>query len=132
MNDTVTIIITILLFAVMEAAWLWFSRPFYAGQFANFTKDGKLEIRCKTAVALVYPLMILGFWVLVLKENSKDKANIGKAFIRGAVFGATVYGVYNLTNKATLPGYSWKMTAVDTAWGATVFGVASLLHAWMV
>ncbi len=36
---------------------------------------------------------------------------------RGAAFGLAVYGVYNLTNKATLPGYSWKMVAVDTVWG---------------
>lgn len=123
---------TVLLYAVLETAWLWFAKSFYSGQFNSFSKDGQLRIRSNVAVVIVYPLLLLGFWLLVLNEKRKNGGPVlnttGFAFLKGAVFGATVYGVYNLTNKATLPGYTWLMTAVDTSWGATVFGVASAFH----
>ena len=43
-------------------------------------------------------------------------------------FGLAVYGVYNLTNVATLIGYSWTMVVVDTAWGTVWFGTLAAIY----
>ena len=50
-----------------------------------------------------------------------------------ALLGATVYGVYELTNHATLDGWPLWMVVVDTLWGAALFAaggavVRALIH----
>jgi uncharacterized membrane protein len=52
--------------------------------------------------------------------------------IMGAMFGLVVYGTYNLTNVATLPGYSWTMVAVDTLWGTIVFATLASIYKAML
>jgi len=43
-----------------------------------------------------------------------------------------VYGVYNLTNMATLPGYRWQMVLIDTLWGAILFAVFATVFSVVV
>jgi uncharacterized membrane protein len=49
----------------------------------------------------------------------------------GALLGLAAYGTYDLTNQATLRGWSTLVTIVDMAWGAsltaTVATVATLV-----
>ena len=114
------LLLLLVVYALVEAAWLFAMRPFYASRFAKFTIDRVLSVRSWPAVALIYPLLLGAFYLLVLRARDLVVA-------RGAVFGAAVYGVYNLTNKATLPGYPWCLVAVDTLWGTAVFaGLAAL------
>jgi uncharacterized membrane protein len=112
--------VLLLIYIVSEATWLYAQKGFYAKQFKSFSSK-PLAIRSKLAVALVYPLLLAGFYFLVLKENTNNK------LAKGILFGTVAYGVYNLTNKATLPGYSWTMLVVDTAWGAALFGALGYL-----
>lgn len=115
-------IIALVVFAALEATWLWTMRGFYARQLGSL---GFGKIQSIPAVIMVYALIaaaLLYFVLLPARYESRPKA-----ILRGALFGASVYGVYNLTNMATLPGYSWTMVAVDTLWGATLFAVAAAL-----
>ncbi|KAG1653620.1 hypothetical protein FOA52_007626 [Chlamydomonas sp. UWO 241] len=97
---------------------------FYRARLAPVASDGVLRIRSFLAIALVYPLLLLGAWILVLRDEPSA--------LKGAVFGAVAYGVYNLTNMATLPGYSWALVAVDTLWGAAVFAAVTAIWARLV
>ena len=126
MNTIAATAISFGVYAIVEALWLWLAHTFYAAQFARFALDGELKIRCIAAAIIVYPVLLAAFWFLVLAD--KENATL----LRGAVFGAVVYGVYNLTNKATLPGYGWAMVMVDTAWGATVFGLVAYIYSVLV
>ena len=47
------------------------------------------------------------------------------ALIQGALFGFFTYATYDLTNLATLKGWSLGVTVVDIAWGAVVTGLAA-------
>jgi uncharacterized membrane protein len=118
----IALFVSVLTLAVMEAVWLSSTQSFYSARLSSVSADGTLRLRSLPAAVLVYALLLAGVWVLVLRPAS---GNALRAAGRGAVFGATVYGVYNLTNMATLPGYRWSMVAVDTMWGATLFGVVS-------
>jgi uncharacterized membrane protein len=50
--------------------------------------------------------------------------NAHASFATAVALGLGIYGVYNLTNMATLDNYSWKVAMVDTAWG--VFSISAL------
>ena len=43
----------------------------------------------------------------------------------GALFGLVAYGVYDLTNQATLRVWSTRLSLADMAWGAALTGVAA-------
>jgi uncharacterized membrane protein len=42
------------------------------------------------------------------------------ALLNGALFGFIAYATYDLTNMATLKGFSWTVVAADLAWGAFI------------
>ena len=48
-----------------------------------------------------------------------------KALLLGALFGFFAYATYDLTNLATLKGWSLGVTIVDIAWGMVVTGMAA-------
>lgn len=111
------LVIALILYAVVETAWLLGMRGFYASEFSRFCSTGKdLTIQSWPAVILVYALLLVAAVVFLRPVPS---------VALGALFGGVVYGVYNLTNKATLPGYGWGMVVVDTAWGASVFAAVA-------
>jgi uncharacterized membrane protein len=86
--------------------------------------DGGLDPIWPVA-ALVYPLLALGVSVFVLGRARTPL----EALAFGAVFGVLTYGVYDLTNYATLREWSAAMTVVDMAWGAGACAAASWLTA---
>ncbi|GMG83888.1 hypothetical protein LNKW23_31020 [Paralimibaculum aggregatum] len=44
----------------------------------------------------------------------------------GAALGALAFSTFELTSKAVLEGWSWRLVAIDTAWGATMTAAAAL------
>ncbi len=123
--------VALAVYAVAEASWLTLTSPFYARRFAAFAKDSRLSLRSVPAAIAVYAVLIATFWVLVAAPIAKQqpRASPAQAALGGAAFGLAVYGVYNLTNKATLPGYAWSMVAVDTAWGTGLFASLAAVFA---
>lgn len=53
------------------------------------------------------------------------------AALYGAFFGLCVYGAYDLTNLATLRGWSLSLTIVDLAWGVAVTAVATVAASYI-
>jgi len=45
----------------------------------------------------------------------------------GLAFGLVTYGVYDWTNRATLTGYSLRLTLADMAWGGVICGLSSIV-----
>jgi len=76
---------------------------------------------------LVYPVALLIFAV-----PQAQPAGLGRAVAFGALFGFFAYATYDLTNLATLKGWSVAFAAVDVAWGTVLSGAASGLAAWAV
>ena len=63
------------------------------------------------AVFAVFPALAAGGW--------------RGALSRGAFFGLVAYATYDLTNQATLRGWSTAVTLADLTWGTTVSGLAA-------
>ena len=129
MKESLVLLLAIAVYAAAEAAWLVLMRPFYAPRFARICKDGALRIRSTLAVALIYPLLLGAAYVLVVRRCRAERKGKAAVLLSALLFGAVVYGVYNLTNLATLPGYSWDLVAVDTAWGAASMALFCCLAA---
>jgi len=77
---------------------------------------------------LIYPLGITILVVLPLLQKGLFKT----IFLKGFVLGFVAYGTYNLTNMATLQGWSTSVVVVDMIWGGVLTGVSSLLGTYIV
>lgn len=121
------LITTLFVYIIIESIWLFVMRSFYKGELSKFSKDGRLLIRSKTAVILLYPILFACFYYFVLRHVRKD-TSVTRVLISGVLFGLVIYGIYNLTNKATLLGYTWNMTVIDILWGVICFGLLSVIY----
>mgnify|MGYP001276136851 FL=1 len=83
------------------------------------------------AALLFYFLYIFGLTFLVLLPNLKD-FQIFNAFWMGALFGLVAYGTYDLTNLATIKGWSLKITIIDLIWGGILTSTVSSSTIWIM
>ena len=72
---------------------------------------------------MVYLLLAVGIVVFVLPRV--EHASLLSAFLWGAAFGLVVYGVYDLTNYATISKWPVLVTLADIGWGAFICGVTT-------
>ena len=138
MRESVALVVVLVAYALAEAAWLFSMRSTYSGWFQAFSR-GPLQLRSIPAAALTYVVLLASFYVLVIRSNAprassspSPSPSLAHQVARGALFGLAVYGVYNLTNVSTLPGYPWAMVAVDATWGTVAFGALAALHALLL
>ena len=78
-----------------------------------------------------YLLYIIGITFLVISPNLNG-FQILKAFWMGGLFGLVAYGTYDLTNLATIKGWSLKVTIIDLFWGGILTAVVSSLTVWVM
>lgn len=115
-----TFLLSTLIFLVIDLPWLGLiAKSFYDRQLAPFERT----IRWPAAIA-TYLLICLGLTLVVVP---KAAGNPLRALGWGALLGLLMYGVYDLTNRATLAGWSWQMTIADILWGMTICGLVSWL-----
>lgn len=120
----------LVVFLVLDMIWLGvIMKGFYRDALGDLarTSNGSLDPLYAPAI-LVYILIVVGLYVFVLPRAS---GNLMTALAYGAMFGLVVYGVYDLTNHATLRDWATRMTVVDMLWGATVCGLTSAAMARM-
>jgi uncharacterized membrane protein len=109
--------VALVVMSALDGVWLgWLAKGFYQEQLGALMTD---SVRIVPA-ALYY----LGFPLAIIYLALMPAASLGEALVRSAVLGLAAFGVYDLTNLATLRGYTVAMTAVDMAWGtfATALG----------
>ena len=80
------------------------------------------------AAAIVYLLLPLGVVLFVLPRVD-PAAPIVSSIGWGGLFGLVVYGVYDMTNMATLERWSARMVWIDICWGCFLCGVTTLFAA---
>lgn len=68
------------------------------------------------AAAGFYLVYIVGIIALAIIPGLREGAVAG-ALWRGALFGFLTYATYDLTNLATLRGWSWQISVIDMTWG---------------
>lgn len=111
-------------FLTLDLVWIGLvANRFYKRELAGLARmDGdNFAIRLGPALVL-YPLIVLGLQVFVLPRAGGQPL---QAALWGGFFGLVGYGVYDLTNYATLTQFSLRMTVVDMAWGTVLSAVTA-------
>lgn len=110
-----------LAFCCLDYLWLaHIAADFYASQLGELMGSPDLA-----AVALFYLIYIFGIVLFSVRPAMKTD-NAFKALILGALLGLVAYGAYDLSNLATLKGWSRQMTAVDMLWGIFATSIAAV------
>lgn len=95
---------------VLDAIWLTSNMTYNRAMFARL-QGQPLVLRLVPSV-LVYVLILGAVWFF-----TREAKTVEDAVLRGGVLGASMYGVYDLTNYATLTKYPLMFAITDMAWG---------------
>ena len=103
------------LLVALDALWLKFVM---GAIFKSELGEMALEKPRMAAAAMFYLLYSVGLIVFVIAQSGTIPWP--RTLLMGALFGLVAYGTYDLTNMATLRAWSWKLVAIDVAWGSFV------------
>ncbi len=109
-------LITLVAFLVIDFIWLNFiAKNLYQKEIGTLLlKNPNL-----LPALLFYLLFVLALVVIIVVPGIKED-NLIKTLLFAALFGLTTYATYDLTNLATLDGWSIKMTIIDLFWGTFI------------
>ncbi len=118
---------TALILAGLDAAWFSTVGLKLMGDISPLLRKNAAGnvVPLWSAGAGVYLLLAAGM-VLFVRPLIERQSTAHAALI-GAAFGAVVYGVYELTNRSLLNGWSWQVVAVDMLWGTFACMVGALV-----
>lgn len=116
-RTAVAVFATLLSMGILDAIWLTtMTTRLYRRQLPDLLLDTP-----SWAPALAfYLLYALGVVVLVVQPALDGQWPLNRALVAGVLLGLVAYGTYDLTNQATVRGWSIVVTAVDMAWGASL------------
>ena len=119
----------LLTFVVLDGLWLGvFMTDFYTSRLLPIARvaDGRLSPLWAPA-AVVYLLLALGIALFVVPRSE----SMWQAAALGLVFGLVVYGVYDLTNYATIERWTAALVLTDMAWGGFACAAAGAFVWWV-
>lgn len=120
-----------ILMGILDGLWLTVvASKFYKSQIGTLL----LEKTNMVAALSFYSVYVIGVVLFVLAP-ALEKGSIRYALMYGAAFGFVAYATYDLTNLATLKGWTTKLVVVDMLWGAILTAVVAAaaywtIHAW--
>jgi uncharacterized membrane protein len=115
----------LLVMGVLDALWLgWLARDFYRQEIGSQMAD---PIRWGPALVFyfAYPAALVALALFPAGQP------LGTQIARAALVGLVAYGVYDLTNLATLRHWPVKLALVDAAWGTFASTAAGGVAAWV-
>ena len=106
---------------ILDFVWLGFvAKKLYYGEMGKIL----LEKPNMGPAILFYVIYVIGVVVFVITP-ALEKGSWLHALGYGALFGFVAYATYDLTNLATLKGFSSKIVVIDLLWGASLTAVVS-------
>lgn len=103
-------------FVVLDFLWL----AVIAQKLYQREIGGLLLEKPNMVAAVAFYLLYLAGVVFFAVRPALAAGSWTTALVTGAIFGLVAYATYDLTNMATLKGFSWTIVAADLAWGAFV------------
>jgi uncharacterized membrane protein len=114
---------TIIPLVIFDGLWiLVIAKKFYATEL-GFLFSKSINI---VPVMLFYPIYAFVILTLAVLPAVSSKSWI-EALWHGALLGLAAYGAYDLTNQATITGWSTRVTIVDMGWGIVVTAITSVI-----
>lgn len=131
MNYALAYIASCVLFAAVDITWLTFMGARLYKQTLGDILLPSVNIAPAVVFYVLYPAGLVYFAI----APSLKSGSASYALLNGALFGLFAYATYELTNYATLRNWTFQITVVDIAYGATASGavavtVAAVLLMW--
>jgi uncharacterized membrane protein len=113
---------------LLDFLWLgYIAKSLYAAEIGKIMLP-KPNWAAAIAFYLVY---LIGVMVFVINP-SIEKNSLNYALVYGALFGLVAYATYDLTNLATIKGFSLKVALIDMVWGMVITAAVSSITFWVV
>ena len=111
----------------LDGCWIYFFMgTFFKSQVGHLMRA---DLQW-TGVLACYFVMHACLYYFVIRDRGVQKS--ADAYIASAIMGLGLFGVYELTNYATIQGWPLKLVIVDTTWGTllcmAVVGITRMLH----
>ena len=114
---------TLLAFLLLDGLWLG---VLMAPTYRELLGSLMLEKPLLVPAAVFYCLYVFGCVVFVVLPSLTWQ----RAARMGALLGLVAYGTYDLTNWATLRGWSMQVSLIDWAWGTFATALACTVGFW--
>lgn len=117
-----------LVFLVLDMLWLlWVARGIYLSEIGAILKP-----QPNLWAALAFYILYLAGLTLFVLLPAAESGSVMRAALLGAAFGLVAYGTYDLTNLATLKGFTTRIALIDMTWGTAVTAATSAISVAMV
>ena len=114
-------IIAALIFLIIDIIWLSFAvKSFYRPNIGHLLLDKPIM----WAASMFYIVYVIGLGIVII-EPSVNFDDTLKFLFKAFMFGLVAYGTYNLTNMATVKGWSTSVVFVDMVWGGSLTAFSS-------
>ncbi len=115
-------------FLAIDAVWLTNAgRLFYRPEIGQLLLD-----RPNFYVAfLFYAIYAAGLLVFVVTPQL-TAGTISRALVYGGLFGLVAYATYDMTNLATLKGFTTRIAIIDMIWGTVLSASVSAVAVWLI
>lgn len=124
MNSIVILFVLMMLVDIPMVRYLY--QTTYSGMFTKINSGTNTSTtRLYTAGIIVYLLMAIGLYVFVISASTE--MSFVYTILKGALLGVILFGVYDITNVATIPAFGIKEAMIDTIWGGTLFAIVTAM-----
>jgi uncharacterized membrane protein len=114
-------VVAAVVFLILDTAWLGvIAQKVYRDEIGALILD-----RPRLGPAVAFYLIYMAGVVIFAIRPALASGRLTEALALGAAFGFIAYATYDLTNLATLKGFSLKVVVADLAWGAFVTASAA-------
>lgn len=123
MQMLISSLVGVVIFATLDYVWLaHIAKDFYLNTLRDHVviEKGSL-VPFLPAVPIVYIIAIITIIIFAFPRA----ATVHEGFLYGGLLGFCLYGFYDLTNMATLKGYTLSLTVLDTLWGMFAMAVVT-------
>ena len=110
-------------FLIIDMVWLgYIAKDLYKRELGPITRK-----YVNWLAAITFYIIFVAGLVLFVIYPSVMSGSQSVAILLGALFGLVTYATYDLTNLATLKGWSFKISVIDIVWGALLASLVSVI-----
>lgn len=121
MNFIITFVTFGIIFALIDAVWLKTSNTLYKKELGSLIRD-KPDFVAAIIFYVIYVAGVSLFTITPVLDRSGSWLDV---LVLAGMFGLVAYATYDLTNQATLKGWSKKIVVIDLAWGMIATAVSA-------
>lgn len=121
MNFIIAFVTFGIIFALIDAVWLKTSNALYKKELGSLIRE-KPDFVAAIIFYVIYVAGVSLFTITPVLDRSGSWLDV---LLLAGMFGLVAYATYDLTNQATLKGWSKKIVVIDLVWGMAATAVSA-------